>query len=139
MPLFLVFEALMGFAGQTMPKENWAPQLTGRTAFEIRDDPVVGRYVHLMAIDSYALQFGLALFIAVVASTAFRQGQKWAWWLMWYIPVWAVLQATIMLSAFSINIFPFIAPMMVLSLLALLLPIRRFFSMPTPSRSLPAV
>jgi len=121
----------MGFAGETMPKENWAPPLTGQSATDIRDDPSVGRYVHLMALDSYSLQIGLATFIMVVASTAFRTGQIWAWWPLWYIPIWAVLQATMMLALFNINIFPFTSPMIVISLLALLLPIRRFFRNPS--------
>ncbi len=30
--------------------------------------------------------FGFALFTTAIASTAYRRGEKWAWYVLWYLP-----------------------------------------------------
>lgn len=73
---------------------------------------------------------GLAFFLIVITLTAYRKGEKWAWYAFWFVPVYFVTWIAI---SFSIpeSIPSLLLPLIILtglSLAGLLLPYRKFFS-----------
>ncbi|BBL80195.1 hypothetical protein RxyAA322_20490 [Rubrobacter xylanophilus] len=68
-----------------------------------------------------ALAAGMGLFGAAITLSAFRRGERWAWFVLWYYP--AFLTAHILASGSGIPGMP----LLLLSMLGLLLPVRRFF------------
>jgi hypothetical protein len=73
---------------------------------------------------------GLAFFLIVISMTAFRQGQKWAWYAFWFVPVyflsWVGLCLTLPPESSS-SLIPPLTVFIILSLVGLLLPFRKFF------------
>ena len=69
-----------------------------------------------------------SLFVIAIALTAYRKGEKWAWYTMWLAPLVLLWSAI-----FSVNFVGDInqalqwIPIMTLTLLGLLLPYRKFF------------
>jgi hypothetical protein len=72
---------------------------------------------------------GFAFFIIVISATAYRMGKRWAWYAFWFIPAFFLGSAGIAMSVGpSIpDLLPFITLFVILSLLGLLLPFRKFF------------
>ena len=72
---------------------------------------------------------GFAYFAIVISATAFRKGEKWAWYILWAVPAFFLGHAAITMSfGESIaHLLPFLGVFTGLSTLGLLLPIRRFF------------
>jgi hypothetical protein len=72
-----------------------------------------------------AASIGMGLFGAMITVTAFRQRQRWAWFSMWYYPIfWAAhLFGDLPPGQDHIHQIVFIG----LSLVGLLLPVRDFF------------
>jgi hypothetical protein len=68
-----------------------------------------------------ALAAGMALFGAAITLSAFRRGERWAWFVLWYYP--AFFTAHILASGSGIPGMP----LLLLSMLGLLLPVRCFF------------
>lgn len=73
---------------------------------------------------------GFAFFLIVISLFAYRQGQKWAWYAFWFVPVyflaWITLSVNLPTASQSSLITPLIV-IIVLSLTGLLLPFRKFF------------
>lgn len=73
---------------------------------------------------------GFAFFLIVISLTAYRKAQKWAWYAFWFIPVyflaWIALSLTLPPSSQS-SLLPPLIIIIVLSLVGLLLPLRKFF------------
>lgn len=73
---------------------------------------------------------GLAFFLIVISATAYRLKQKWAWYAFWFIPAyflsWVVLSSTLPLESSS-SLIPPLTVFIILSLIGLLLPFRKFF------------
>ena len=65
---------------------------------------------------------GLGLFSTVTAFTSFRRGEKWSWFIFWFWPVFFISAL-----AEEWHIFVLFMPLALLSLIALLLPIKAFF------------
>jgi hypothetical protein len=80
---------------------------------------------------------GVAFFIMAISGTAYRKGEKFAWYIMWFVPAFfigcaAITASTITMSIeSSISLLLPIAMFVILGLLGLLLPYRKFF----PSKS----
>lgn len=64
---------------------------------------------------------GTGVFTILIAATAFRRGEKWAWFAFWYYPVFFLLYA---LDSWSGMVF---LPLLALALIGLIIPFRRFF------------
>ncbi len=82
--------------------------------------------------------FVLGLLSMVVAATAFRRGERWAWYAMWLWPLWLALIILVLLNAYKPT-GPGIPPPLVsgsiffiLSVLMLLLSYRKFFPKQQP-------
>ena len=71
---------------------------------------------------------GFAFFLIVISMTAYRRGDKWAWYALWFVP--AFFLGFIVLSLTLESTSSLLPPLMVfviLSLVGLLLPVRKFF------------
>ena len=71
---------------------------------------------------------GFAVFVMVVASVPYRGGQRWAWFALWVVPAFMV---GLLLHELEGDFVQMPVILLVLSLLGLLVPYRRFF----PGRS----
>lgn len=73
---------------------------------------------------------GFVFFLIVISLTAYRRGQKWAWYAFWFVPVyflaWIALSSTLP-SAAQLSLLPPLIVIIVLSLAGLLLSFRKFF------------
>lgn len=73
---------------------------------------------------------GVAFFLIVITIFAYRTGQKWAWYSFWFVPLffigWIFLCLPLPDQAQSSMFIPLIV-FIVLSILGLLLPFRKFF------------
>ena len=75
-----------------------------------------------------------AFFIIVISRTAYRKGEKWAWYALWFIPAFFIgsvaitmsIETTRSIESFISLLLP-ITIFVTLSLLGLLLPYRKFF------------
>ena len=67
---------------------------------------------------------GFSLLVVLIAATSYRQGQRWAWFALWSLPLFLV-----MLTLHELRGPYVFMPILflVLSLLGLLLPYRKFF------------
>jgi hypothetical protein len=73
---------------------------------------------------------GFAFFVTVISSTAYRRGERWAWYALWSVPVFFLGHTAITMSVVpssASGLLPYLTLFVVLSLLGLLLPFRRFF------------
>ena len=73
---------------------------------------------------------GFAFFLIVISLFAYRQGQKWAWYAFWFIPVYFLTWVALSLnlpSASQSSLLPPLIVIIVLSLAGLFLPFRKFF------------
>lgn len=73
---------------------------------------------------------GVAFFLIIISLTAYRRGQKWSWFTMWFVPVyfllWILLTFRLPTAARSSLLLPLIM-IFILSILGLCLPLRKFF------------
>jgi hypothetical protein len=73
---------------------------------------------------------GFAFLLIVISATAYRGGQKWAWYTFWFVPAFfsgfAALSLTLPLESSS-SLLPPLVVFIILSLVGLLLPFRKFF------------
>jgi len=63
----------------------------------------------------------------MLSLTAYRKGERWAWYILWSVPVFFLGFVAIAMSIGASGLLPFLTLFVVLSLLGLLLPFRRFF------------
>lgn len=68
---------------------------------------------------------GFGFLVAVIAATAFREGRTWAWYTLWSVPAFFTA-STVLPYLYGL---PMVAPIafVILALLGLLLPFRKFF------------
>jgi hypothetical protein len=67
---------------------------------------------------------GFSLLVVLIAATSYRQGQRWAWFALWYVPIFLVA-----LTLHELRGSYVFMPIMFLlvAILGLLLPFRTFF------------
>ena len=71
---------------------------------------------------------GVAFFIMAISLTAYRKGEKFAWYVLWFVPAFFIGCAAITMSVeSSLSLLLPITMFVILSLLGLLLPYRKFF------------
>ena len=64
---------------------------------------------------------GMGIFGLAITLTAFRRGERWAWFVLWYYPIFFLIHVIALGTVLPDLIF------LVISLLGLLLPFRKFF------------
>lgn len=91
-------------------------------------NPRVATFLASTLVDDGVSGVGLAIFGMIVSATGYRKGEKWAWYVTWTMPI-GILAA-------QLNIYQLTGSTMILvlavvftavSLVAMLLPLRRFF------------
>ncbi|MBI3022599.1 MAG: hypothetical protein HYY68_02590 [Thaumarchaeota archaeon] len=80
---------------------------------------------HLFRIESLYLSSS-GLFVTAIALKSYRRGEKWSWYVFLYLPVFFGIFAAWDLPAGGI-IWPLFLILLIISLLGLLLPYRKFF------------
>jgi hypothetical protein len=74
---------------------------------------------------------GVGFFLILISIFAYRTGQKWAWYSLWFVPLffsgWIFLSFQLPSQAQSLLFTPLIV-LIIFSVLGLLLPFRTFFS-----------
>lgn len=75
----------------------------------------------------YTAFLGIALFGLVIAFGGFRKGQRWAWYTMWVFPATLILTVIVLALHGQPEIGAFYVVFVVIALLGLLLPFRKFF------------
>ena len=68
---------------------------------------------------------GVAVFVTAISLTSYRRGERWAWYVMWYVPVFWGLAALVYIDLWGEALF--FTLLTIVSLLGLLLPYRKFF------------
>lgn len=119
------------FAGGEAPTVQG---ISGMTWQELgSDSPNAANMINYLVRAGGAHLFVFGVLSLVVAATAFRRGDRWAWCAMWLWPLWLVLIIVILLSAYK-QPGPGIPPplvsgsvFIVLTVLTLLVSYRKFF------------
>jgi hypothetical protein len=71
---------------------------------------------------------GFAFFLTVISVTAYRRGDKWAWYAFWFVPAFFLGYTGLSLTLeSSSSTLPPLMVFIILSLVGLLLPFRKFF------------
>ena len=104
--------------------------ILGMTLSELKDSNPDFFKVFLFYVRFSALSdLGFAFLIIAVSVTAYRRGEKWAWYALWSVPAWFIGSAAI-----SVSVVPpvsvLLPPIMVFAILGLLgqlLSYRKFF------------
>ena len=102
-------------------------ELTDRTweSFMAADPEVATIFERLLSLAGLS-GVGFGLFGILTTWFAFRLGQRWAWFAMWLFPImYGVVAVRMLADAYEVGYW--YTAMTLLSLPALLIPIRRFF------------
>ena len=116
--------ALMGIEDPTV-----ATRTIGMTFGELEEsNPEFSNLVAFFLRAGGTLFIGMGVFIVAISYTAYRRGEKWAWYTLWFLPVWFLASAA-NVSSIGATSFEIIAIsfFLILTLLGLLLPYRKFF------------
>jgi hypothetical protein len=66
--------------------------LSGRTPAEIQAaEPTAYRLYDFVSRSGGANLVLIGILLAAIVAIPYRGGQRWAWWSMWILPVWAAL------------------------------------------------
>ena len=103
--------------------------VTGATWSQlVSSNPKFANFLGSTLVDDGISGVGLAVFGMVVSLTGYRKGEKWAWYVSWSTPI-GILAAQLNVYALtgSIMVIYLATVFTIVSLLALLLPLRQFF------------
>jgi hypothetical protein len=88
----------------------------------LTSDPEVIEYIQTWFRNFGIWVLAVAIFVIVISITGFRQGQRWAWYSLLYLPVHIGIQMFIWPWT-----IPVLSVLMLLTLAGLFLPLRIFF------------
>jgi len=99
----------------------------------VSSNPKFANFLTSTLVDDGISGVGRAIFGMVVSMTSYRKGEKWAWYVSWSMPI-GILAAQLNLYALtgSIMVIYLAAIFTIVSVLALLLPLRQFFPRKSP-------
>lgn len=105
--------------------------ISGKTIDELKvSNPMFFNLYNFYFIGGGLSDLGFAFFLIVISATAYRLRQKWAWYAFWFVPAyflsWVVLSSTLPPESSS-SLIPPLTVFIILSLIGLLLPFRKFF------------
>jgi len=133
--IFLVSAVPHTFGINTDPET--VERIIGMTLNELKDSNPGFFDLHIFYFRFGGLSdLGFAFFITAISLTAYRKGEKWAWYAFWFLPAYFIGSAAIATSIESSLSYTqalnqaFLLPITmvtILSLLGLLLPYRKFF------------
>ncbi len=103
--------------------------LTGRTFAQIAtSDPGFANYTYYLIRTFDFSEAGLLAYLVVVSVTAYRRGERWAWYLTWLLPGLIVLDLPyefLVRGFIDVNVVNVITIAILVA--GLLLPYRKFF------------
>jgi len=104
-------------------------RISGMTLNELKDSNPAFFNLYIFYFSFGGLSdLAFAFFIIVISLTAYRKGEKWAWYALWFIPAYFIGSAAITMSIeSSLSLLLPIMMFVILSLLGLLLSYRKFF------------
>ena len=133
---FLLSSIAVFLAPRIIEDPSFGPveSLTGRTFAQIAtSDPGVANYTYYLIRTLTIFGAGLFAYVAVVSATAYRRGEKWAWYLTWLIPALFILDLP---YEYFVRGVPFIDVSSIIFVailvVGLLLPYRKFFPKKQP-------
>jgi len=105
--------------------------ISGKTIDELKtSSPMIFNLYNFYFRGGGLSDIGFAFFLIVISVTAYRQGQKWAWYAFGFVPAyflsWIGLSLTLP-SESSSSLIPPLSVFIILSLVGLFLPFRKFF------------
>lgn len=105
--------------------------ISGKTIDELKvSSPMFFNLYNFYFVGGGLSDLGFAFFLIVISATAYRLRQKWAWYAFWFVPAyflsWVVLSSTLPFESSS-SLIPPLTVFIILSLIGLLLPFRKFF------------
>jgi hypothetical protein len=92
-----------------------------------RDYPTVATLVSLLELLLGSGYAAVGLFATVIAFTKFRQGERWAWFLLWIVPGLLSLAAVLFFTHDQAYVGYYYIGLVAIALVGLLLPFRKFF------------
>ncbi len=103
------------------------PEIVGKTVGEIAAfSPGLASFLEVTVIFSGVATLGLGIFGMVIARVSYRKAERWAWYALWYLPIFTVAGIVVDFSIWGSIAFTFII-IAILSILGQLLSYRRFF------------
>ncbi len=103
--------------------------IVGMTIDELKDsNPMFFDLYNFYFMGGGLSDFGFAFLIIVISTTAYKRGEKWAWYAFWFVPAYfsGFVALSLTLESSSSLLLPLMV-FIILSLLGLLLPFRKFF------------
>ena len=88
----------------------------------LTSDSEVVNYLRTSTRAAGLLAMGFASLTIAVSLTGYRKGEKWSWYTLWYLPVFFGLLALVWPW-----LWPLLTLLVIISLLGLILPYRKFF------------
>ncbi len=98
---------------------------TGDLSNVLGGSPPIATWIRGIFRDTAIAQLGIAIFGMSIAAVSYRRGERWAWYALWYLPV--VFLAYIGSQVVLGNSVAPPTVLLIISLLGLLLPTRRFW------------
>lgn len=127
----LIFASVDMFSGTTDDPQS-VKQLTGNTWEEIvTRNPGMARLVLQWVRATGVGLLGASILLIAIASVAYRRGEKWTWYALWIAPI---VMAGYTANNFLVggSLWPFFIALLIVALLGLLLPYRKFFPKKQP-------
>jgi len=138
--VFLLISIILGLFGmgdilQGMSADPAiANSITGVAWEELQvSSPKIANLIDLQVRSGGSQLVMLSILSIAICLAGYRRGERWAWYTLWVFPIWTALAFVTFLTAERQPDFPPPPPMLsapvffVVSVLALLLPIRKFF------------
>lgn len=135
--IFLVIGVMVLIAGTPhMLGINTDPALveaiSGQTIDELKlSNPMFFNLYNFYFRGGGLSDIGFAFFLIIISLTAYKQGQKWSWYALWFVPAyflsWILISLSLPTEAQS-SLLPSLIVLIVLSLAGVLLPVKKFFS-----------
>ena len=88
----------------------------------LTSDSTILHFIRLNFTFTSLMAIGYAIFIITTSLTSYRRGEKWAWYAFLYLPVFLL---SLLFLAYWLG--PLLVPLLIMSVLGLLLPYRKFF------------
>ncbi len=88
----------------------------------LTSDPQVIEYIKFWFRNFGIWVLAVAVFVLVISATGYRNGQRWAWYSLLYLPVHIAIHMVIWPWT-----IPILAVLMIMTLIGLFMPLRMFF------------
>ncbi len=122
-------DVFVGVGTGAFPDAQTLKNLTGLTWDQIvTGSPALTNMIRELERELSSIEFGFYVFGIAIFLKPYRKGEKWAWYVSWYFPaLFIAFIANELVIVHSNQVLLAIIPFLIISLLGLLLPYRKFF------------